>query len=259
MKNGYMLHIKTIRRLSIVSALSLILSFNSSSIASDLDASVSVLRFQQKMAHKGHPEAQYKLAMMHESGTVVKIDIDQAKYWYKKAAYQDFKPAKNRLVYLDIRQNGFKKTHNFWLKDIEHDALYGDGEALFLLGQMYLYGTGLKQDLKKSVNILKRAAAYNIPASEAELNRAEKKYNEEKNKQAVNKQKEKLKQAKLIAIQEQKNRKSRKLSIAEKRRQIKQRMIEQQRRQFSKKYDSIEKQKQQTSNKTIVTQKVKAQ
>ena len=42
-------------------------------------SSASVLRFQQKMASKGHANSQYKLAIMHESGIGVEKNIDTAK------------------------------------------------------------------------------------------------------------------------------------------------------------------------------------
>jgi len=202
-------------------------------------SSTSVLRFQQKMANKGHPEAQYKLATMYESGTGVEIDIEQAKTWYNKAAYQNFKPAKNRLIYLDIKQSGFKESHNFWLKDLKHDALYGEGEALFLLGQMYSYGTGVKQDLKKAIRILKKAVASNISGSEFELGQAEKAYAEENKRRAIAKDKEKRKLAELAAIQEQKKRSVQQQLLEQKRRQIEQKIIEQQRRQFEETYKDI--------------------
>ena len=212
--------------------------------------SSSVLKFQQKMADKGHPESQYKLAMMYESGTGVEMNFEQAKTWYNKAAYQKFKPAKNRLIYLEIKQNGFKESHEFWLKDLKHEALYGEGEAIFLLGQMYSYGTGVQQDLKKALRILKKAAARNIPGSEFELNQAEKFYTEAKEKQAIAEHKEKQKQAKLAAVQEQKKRKTQQQLLEQKRLHIEQRIIEQQRRKFSKTYDDIE-QKQALKQKKI--------
>jgi TPR repeat protein len=210
-------------------------------------SSTGVLRFQQKMAAKGHPEAQYKLAMMYESGTVVEIDIEQAKIWYNKAAYQNFKAAKNRLIYLDIKQNGFKQAHNFWLNGLRHDALYGDGEALFLLGQMYSYGTGVDRDLKKAVNILKKAVASNILASEVELIRADRAYNEEKQKHAAATRQMQQEQARLAAIQEQNKRKTQQTLLVEKRHKIEQKIIEQQRHQFAKAYQYLQQEQKQAA------------
>jgi len=197
----------------------------------------------KKWRLKGILAAQYKLAMMYESGTVVEIDIEQAKIWYNKAAYQNYKAAKNRLVYLDIKQNGFKETHNFWLKDLRHYALYGDGEALFLLGQMYSYGTGVKQDLKKAVAILKKAVGSNILASELELIRAEKAYRKEKEKNILVKRQKQQQQARLSALQKQNKRKHQQQLLTEKRHRIEQKIIAQQRHQFAKAYRHLEQEK----------------
>ena len=76
----------------------------------------SVLRFQQKMASKGYANFQYKLGRMHESGVGAKKDINTAKIWYEKAASQQHKPARNRLIFLDIKSNGYIDTHKNWLK-----------------------------------------------------------------------------------------------------------------------------------------------
>lgn len=136
-------------------------------------ATASVFRFQQKMADKGMPQAQYKLAMMYETGAGVEKNLIQAKLWYGRAAYQDYKPAQHRLTYLDIRQKGFKDQHQAWLQDLKKDAANGDGEAALLLGQMYADGIGLSRNLKKSIGLLRKAYAGNVPGSETELLRVE--------------------------------------------------------------------------------------
>jgi len=230
---------------SMLIAISAMLAASPNNFAASFESSASVLRFQQKMANKGHPEAQYKLAMMYESGTGVKASIDLAKIWYNKAAYQDFKPAKNRLTYLDIKQNGFKESHAFWLKDLRHDALYGNGEALFLLGEMYTDGIGVKQNPEKAVRILKKAVASNIPGSEHQLIRAEAAYSKEKKKQAVATRRKKQKQAKLTLIEEQKKRQIQQHQLDEKKRLVELKIIEQQRRQFAATYKQLEQKKSQ--------------
>jgi Sel1 repeat len=239
-----MLYLRLIKFISGLLVISTMLIASSNTFAvSPTKSSASVLRFQQKMANKGLPEAQFKLAMMYESGIGIKADIEQAKTWYNKAAYQNFKPAKNRLIYLDIKYTGFKESHNFWIKDLRHDALYGDGEALFLLGAMYTDGTGVKQDLKKAVRILKKASASNIPGSELQLARAEKAYSEEKKRHALIVRKQKQKQKKLTLIKELRERKTQQHDVDEKKRLIEQRIIEQQRRQFAETYKQLEQNK----------------
>ncbi len=136
-------------------------------------ASTTVFRFQQTMADKGLPQAQYKLGMMYETGSAVEQNMLQAKFWYGRAAFQNYKPARHRLTYLDIKQNGFTPQHEQWVRDLKQDAAHGNGEAMLLLGQMYEDGIALQRDLDKSITVLRKASAANVPGSEAELLRVE--------------------------------------------------------------------------------------
>jgi len=137
-------------------------------------ASSSVLRFQHKMAEKGHAEYQYKLARMYESGTNIQRNLDNARHWYELAAKQHYKPAEHRLVYLEIQQHKFQPQHQPWLEVVKREARYNDPEALFLLGQIYAEGLGVEQDFKKSLTLLRKASAANITESETEIRRVEK-------------------------------------------------------------------------------------
>ena len=159
------------KRVSIAALLMCLLFVSPQILASG--ATSSVFRFQQVMADKGLAQAQYKLAMMYESGTGVEASLIKAKIWYGRAALQNYKPAQHRLTYMDLKQNGYQTHHAAWIDDLKRDAVYGDGEALFLLGQMYADGTGVQQDLEKSRGLLKKASAGNVAGSETELLRVE--------------------------------------------------------------------------------------
>jgi len=141
--------------------------------AETYDSSSSVFRFQKQMAKRGNTESQFKLGLMYETGSGVKPSQTLAISWYKKAARQNHKPASNRLTYLDIKKSGFNETHNEWLKQLEKDARFHEGEALFLLGQMYSEGTGVNKSLTRALKLLHKAASVNIPGSEAEIARVE--------------------------------------------------------------------------------------
>lgn len=162
---------KNDKRLITVALLMYLTLMSSVSFASGTAA--SVFRFQQTMADKGLPQAQYKLAMMYESGIGVEKSLIHAKVWYGRAALQDFKPARHRLTYLDIKQHGVQPHHADWVDDLKRDAMFGEGEALFLLGQMYADGVGIEQNLQKSLALLRKASAGNVAGSESELLRVE--------------------------------------------------------------------------------------
>ena len=141
--------------------------------ADSYDPSASVFLFQKQMAKRGNAESQFKLGLMYETGSGVNTSRALATSWYKKAAHQNYKPASNRLTYLEIKKSGFQEHHKKWLKALEDDARFNEGEALFLLGQMYSEGTAVNKSLTRSLSYLKKAAGGNIPGSEAEINRVE--------------------------------------------------------------------------------------
>jgi len=138
------------------------------------EPSASVLRFQKQMAKRGNAESQFKLGLMYETGSGLSNSLVLATSWYKKAAQQNYKPAINRLTYLEIKKSGFNNSHKEWLMKLKADARYLEGEALFLLGQMYSEGTGVNKSLTHALELLREAAGGNIPGSEAEILRVEK-------------------------------------------------------------------------------------
>ena len=132
------------------------------------DSSVTVFRFQKKLAQRGNPQAQYNLARMYEYGNGVEKDLDQAILWYRKAATQDYTPAKHHLTFLNIQQNGFHEQHKAWVAQLKKESSEGEGESIFLLGQLYAMGLGVDKDLHHSIKLLRKASASNIPGSETE-------------------------------------------------------------------------------------------
>lgn len=153
--------------------LSLILAHCNLLHAEIYDPSASVFRFQKKMAERGDIASQFKLGLMYETGSGVEQNLQNATIWYRKAAEHNYKPAINRITYLEIKQSGFSDKHKQWLKDLKNDANFNEGEALFLLGQMYAEGTGVNKSLTRSIKLLRKATAANIPGSESEIIRVE--------------------------------------------------------------------------------------
>lgn len=157
------------------------------------DPSASVFRFQKKMAERGDLTSQFKLGLMYETGSGVAQNQEIATSWYKKASEKGYKPAQNRLTYLDIKKSGFREKHSKWLKNLKNDARFNEGEALFLLGQMYSEGTGVNKSLTSSLKLLRKAAAANIPGSESEIIRVEDELNQLQNKYLTQEEKKTIK------------------------------------------------------------------
>jgi len=119
--------------------------------------SSNIFKFQQKLATNGNVQAQYKLATMYEMGDGVSADIEQAKLWYDRAAEADFVPARQRSIYLTVKETGYDPAKNAdWLNSVKSDADKHEGQAIFLLGQLYRDGIGVDKDLDKSLELLKQ-------------------------------------------------------------------------------------------------------
>jgi len=154
------------------------LLFISTAQAANYDS--GIFEFQQKLAGNGNPQAQYKLAAMYESGRGVAKDISKAKDWYQKAAANNYKPAKHRLTYLEVKRAGFKVSHKTWLKDLSADSRKGDLEAMYLLGEMHENGTGVKKNLKQARAYYRAASTRGSVDAENRLYEVEEKLNRAK-------------------------------------------------------------------------------
>lgn len=132
--------------------------------AENFDA--GIFEFQQKLADSGNAQAQFKVGNMYESGRGVSLDLTAAMQWYEKSAANNYKPAKNRLTYLQVKRGGFRPEHKSWLNEVKTDADAGDGEASMMLGEMYEYGVGMPKNLVQAQSEYKRASVKGIPGSE---------------------------------------------------------------------------------------------
>lgn len=141
-----------------------------------------VFEFQQKLANAGNAHAQYRLATMYESGRGVDKDTTLAMKWYKKSSLNNHSAAKRQLVYIDIKNTGFKPHHKTWLTNVYSDGKNGDENALMILGKIHENGTGVNKDLKKSQRYFKLAFNKGNADAESNIYRVEEKILTEKNK-----------------------------------------------------------------------------
>lgn len=115
----------------------------------------NVFKFQQKLAKKGNVNAQYRLGSMYEMGEGVETDNEQARHWYIRASEAGSEPAKQRITYLTIIEQGYDQAKNGeWLHSVINDASQRKPDAVLLLGQLYRQGLGVEQDLDKSLELL---------------------------------------------------------------------------------------------------------
>jgi hypothetical protein len=146
--------------------------------ADSLAAADTVFRFQSKMAQRGHVASQYALAYMYESGQGTDKNLALAKDWYRQAAQQGFVPAQDRLVYIDILNNGYQQQkQQQWLLKLKRTAddynHQHQGESAFLLAQLYAAGLAVNKSLTMAVRYFQLAEAANVIGSDSEIRRAE--------------------------------------------------------------------------------------
>ena len=114
-----------------------------------------VFKFQQKLATNGNVRAQYKLGTMYECGTGIELDLEKAKHWYGLASVAGVKAANDRMTYLSIKEQGYDQAKNSaWLNTLKKEANKSNGDAMFLLAQLYREGLGVDKDLNKALEIL---------------------------------------------------------------------------------------------------------
>lgn len=129
-----------------------------------------IFELQRKQAAKGNTLAQFKLGTFYEFGISVEKNSDIAKVWYIKASRKKYKPAINRLTYLDIKENGYDEgEHAQWFSRISEQAQQGKANSLIILAQMYHNGIVVKKDLSKALNLMKKASLKNRAEVDAEI------------------------------------------------------------------------------------------
>ncbi len=177
-----------------------------------------VFKFQQKMSESGNVQSQYKLATMYELGIGTKQNLEQAREWYAKALDNGAVEAKDRLVYLEIRQNGYSnKSHGLWVTKTKKDAASGNQHALMLIGQMYSNGIGVKKDLYKAKKQLGKVdemqtplVIYEIERVEAEIEKADNAWRAKKAQKRKQEEKRKQEARKKAQIENAKKQKTEK-------------------------------------------------
>lgn len=153
---------------------SLIIFFNPVN-ADDSTFGSQIFKIQKKHALKGNTLAQYSLGTFIEYGISVKPDPKEAIVWYEKAAAKHHKPAANRIIYLDIKLNGYKEsTHNAWVNKINDEASRGNIDSIIILGQLNYYGLGVKKNLPKALKLLLKASSRGRIEVDTEINQLKK-------------------------------------------------------------------------------------
>lgn len=107
-------------------------------------------------AKQQHIEAQYYVGLYYQNGKGVKQDLDQAIYWYEKAAFQNDKDALYHLAMILIKLP--EKDFETISKLLERAAKLDHPNAQYNLAVMYQKGDGVKLDMEKALFWYEKAA-----------------------------------------------------------------------------------------------------
>ncbi len=124
-----------------------------------------------KSAEQGYSSAQFEVAMAYYLGDSVTYNLFEAEKWCRKAAEQGHVEAEMLMVHIasifwfyEHKRAGYSENEKtkeysekqlYWLKKAAAD---GHPEALYQMGQEYICGVNVEEDVKKGVELIKLAA-----------------------------------------------------------------------------------------------------
>jgi len=117
-----------------------------------------VFELYARSAELGHVIAQYNLAMMYSNGESVYVDYQQAVYWFRKSASQDFPPAQYRLgeMYY-FEKGGLRRDLEKAVALFTQAAELNDPDAQMNLAMLFATGEGLVLDTEQALSWMTRA------------------------------------------------------------------------------------------------------
>ncbi len=102
------------------------------------------------LAEAGHPDAQYRLAIMAQAGLGMTVNKNSAVKWMRAAAEQNLGMAQHGLGFMYMDGDCVKQDYAqavLWFKLAAEQGLAG---AQATLGNLYKEGQGVEQDLEEA-------------------------------------------------------------------------------------------------------------
>ena len=127
---------------------------------------IDLLRLQ---ANQGDPAAQAMLAAKYFNGNGIALDLEQAVYWYKKAAEQGHAGAQSQLGDCYFRGEGVNKDKKLAFHWFKKAAEQGHADAQSCVAGMYKCGMGVTQDLNRAAYWYTKAAEQGDQCSQTSL------------------------------------------------------------------------------------------
>lgn len=118
-------------------------------------------------AKQQHTEAEYYVGLYYQNGKGIPQNLDQAVYWYEKAAIKNNKNALYHLAMILIKQE--QKDYVMIAKLLERAAKLDHPNAQYNLAVMYQKGDGVEKDMQKALFWYEKAAEANLAIAQYNL------------------------------------------------------------------------------------------
>lgn len=118
---------------------------------------VKAYQLLQSLADSGHPEAQFRLAIMYQNGLGMVANAEKAAGYMRAAAEQGHPLAQHGLGFMYMQGECLPKDSAqavHWLRLAAEQGLAG---SLTTLAMMYQHGDGVPQDLEEARRLYERA------------------------------------------------------------------------------------------------------
>jgi len=123
------------------------------------------------LAEEGYADAQATIGWMYHADKGVKKSLNQAYYWYKKAAKQGHLIAQNNIgVFHEQGLGGARKSTTEAAKWYRESADLGYSYAQYNLGILYKNGRGVKKNKNEAIFWLQIAALQGVKQAQDTLN-----------------------------------------------------------------------------------------
>lgn len=140
--------------------------FKKAEILFDEDKPQEAHSILKNLAEKGDAKSQNALGNGYQHGFWGEVDLEKAKYWYHKAADQNYAGGIHNLGMLEFLQGNYKQA----LPYFEKGASLNSSESMTLLGAYYSEGILFEQDYQKALEYYYKAIDIDANNSSAQFN-----------------------------------------------------------------------------------------
>ena len=134
----------------------------------DEDKPQEAYNILKKLAEQGDAKAQNALGNGYQHGFWGDIDLKQAKYWFQKAADQNYAGGIHNLGMLELLQKNYKQA----LPYFEKGESLNHPESINILGVYYSEGIVFEQDYKKALEYFRQAVKYDDASAQFNIGQA---------------------------------------------------------------------------------------